>query len=258
MRMAVKPAPENTGVIFRRVDLAGSPTVSATLSNIDPKPRRTCLRATGSEAEGAASVDTVEHFLACLFVLGIDNLMVELNNEELPCLDGSAAPFYTLLSKAGIVNQNAPGRILAISERILVSDGQGVIVASPDSDGLWISYELRYGEAVNLTQNVEIQITEAGFAHEIASARTFCTEAEVDSLLERGLGKGATPENTIVLGRGRKFSTELRFPDECARHKILDILGDLFFVRGALTGRLKCSRSGHSLNRTLVQKILNL
>lgn len=256
--MVVRPAPENTGVVFRRVDLTGSPTVSAVLSNFDFRPRRTCLRVTGSEVEGAASVDTVEHFLACLFVLGIDNLIVELNAEELPCFDGSAVAFYRLLRDAGVSDQSAPGRHFAISGKIVASDGQGEIVALPDSTGLWISYELRYGEPVNLTQNVEIPVTEESFAREIAAARTFCTESEADSLIASGLGKGATQENTIVLQSGGRFSTELRFPDECARHKILDLLGDLFFVRGALTGRLKCSRSGHSLNRTLVQKILNL
>jgi UDP-3-O-acyl N-acetylglucosamine deacetylase len=252
--MVVKPAPENTGVIFRRVDLATSPTVSATLPNLDSKPRRTGLRTTGSDAR----IDTVEHFLACLFVLGVDNLVAELNAEELPCFDGSAVEFYRLLTDAGVSDQSAPARTLAISERILVSDGQGEIVALPESKGLWISYELSYGEPVNLTQSVEIEITEEIFAREIAPARTFCTEAEVDSVIASGLGKGATRENTIILGSGGKFSTELRFPDECARHKILDLLGDLFFVGGALTGKLKCSRSGHSLNRTLVQKILNL
>jgi len=256
--MTVKPAWEDTGVLFKRVDIAGSPTVPCILPNVTSKPRRTCLRATRARVSRATTVDTVEHFLACLFVLGIDNLTVELDNEEIPCLDGSAAQFYTLLSRAGIVNQNAPKPIFAISEKRVVSDGQGEIVALPDITGLWISYELRYGEPINLTQNLELKITEESFARQIAPARTFCTEEEVDALIARGLGKGATPENTIIVRGGGKFSTELRFPDECARHKILDVLGDLFFLTGALNARLKCSKSGHALNRALVQKILIL
>jgi UDP-3-O-acyl N-acetylglucosamine deacetylase len=241
------PAEANRGVVFVRVDLPNSPTVRAVFDNLVETDRRTALASNG------VRVETVEHFLATLFVTGIDNCLVEIDTTELPALDGSALPYYNLISGSGVRSLDASRREIEVTEPVEVKSGAAVIRALP-AQGLSVCYRLDYPE-LKLEQAVEFSVDEQAFAREIAPARTYCLKNEIAPLQAAGFGKGASEENTVVLGAG-SASGELRFADEPARHKVLDLLGDLFFVGGLLTGRLECERSGHALNRRLVGALL--
>lgn len=241
------PAAADRGVVFIRADLPNNPSVKAVLENLVETDRRTALASNG------VRVETVEHFLAALFVAGIDNCLVEIDTTELPALDGSGLPYYNLVSSSGVRDLDIPRRELIIPEPIEVTSGSGFIRALP-SDALSVSYRLDFPD-LKLEQFVEFNVNPQAYAREIAPARTFCLEEEIESLQAAGYGKGANEENTVVLGSGGARD-ELRFDDEPARHKVLDLLGDLFFVGGRLTGRIECERSGHALNRELVRTLL--
>lgn len=241
------PAAADQGVVFVRVDLPNNPAVRAVFDNLVETDRRTALASNG------VRVETVEHFLATLFVTGIDNCLVEIDTTELPALDGSALPYYNLVSGSGVRDLDAPRRVLGIPGPFEVKSGPAVIRALP-AEGLSVSYRLDYPE-LKLEQVVEFSMDEQAFAREIAPARTYCLENEIAPLQAAGFGKGASEENTVVLGAGGARG-KLRFADEPARHKVLDLLGDLFFVGGLLVGRIECERSGHALNRRLVEALL--
>lgn len=241
------PAGANQGVVFIRVDLPNRPAVKATLDNLVETDRRTALASNG------VRVETVEHFLAALFVAGIDNCLVEIDTTELPALDGSGLPYYNLVSSSGVRDLETARRELRIAEPFEVASGSASIRARP-SETLSVSYKLDYPD-LDLRQTVEFELNEQDYVREIAPARTFCLEEEIESLQTAGYGKGANEENTVVLGPGGARGG-LRFADEPARHKVLDLLGDLFFVNGLLRGRIECERSGHALNRQLVRNLL--
>jgi UDP-3-O-acyl N-acetylglucosamine deacetylase len=241
------PAAANQGVVFIRVDLPNRPSVEAVLGNLVETDRRTALASNG------VRVETVEHFLAALFVAGIDNCLVEIDTTELPALDGSGLPYYNLVSGSGARDLDAPRREITVSRPFEVTSESGSMRALP-SEALSISYRLDYPD-LKLEQSVEFRVSPQAYARDIAPARTFCLEEEIESLRTAGFGKGATEENTVVLAAGGAKG-ELRFADEPARHKVLDLLGDLFFVGGMLTGRIECERSGHALNRELVRALL--
>jgi len=242
------PAGANHGVVFVRVDLPNRPSVKAVLDNLVETDRRTALASNG------VRVETVEHFLAALFVAGIDNCLVEIDTTELPALDGSGLPYYNLVSSSGVRDLDVLRRELHVPGPFEVTSGPASIRALP-SDTLSVSYRLDYPD-LNLQQSVEFDVDWQTYGQEIAPARTFCLEEEIESLQAAGYGKGADEQNTVILGPGGARS-EMRFADEPARHKVLDLLGDMFFVGGMLTGRLECVRSGHALNRELVRALLS-
>ena len=247
----LKPAPVNTGIKFIRSDLQDKPFVNLeSCSEIDllKNPRRTSVGA------GDISVQTVEHLMAAFAGVGIDNVLVEVNTEELPCMDGSAAPFVEAILRAGIQEQDSPRKIFVVKEPVYCDEGEKSIVVLP-YDGFKISYTLDHNSDDIATQFFEYEFDKESFAADIAPSRTFCREAEAESLLSMGLGKGANYENTLVVKDGKVINNELRFADEFARHKILDLIGDLYLLGMPIRGHVIAIRSGHALNIKLLQRI---
>lgn len=241
------PAPAGTGVVFIRVELPNRPEVKAQFANLVSTNRRTTLASDG------VRVETVEHMLGAMYVLGVDNCIVEIDTAELPALDGSALPYYNLISDSGVRELDAPKREVTLSAPVEVAAGNGSIRVLPAQE-LSVSYLLDYPQ-VELEQAVDFTVTPETFSREIAPARTFVLEEEIEKLQQAGFGKGANENNTVVLAPGGSRG-KLRFADEPARHKVLDLLGDLFFLGGGLRGRVECERSGHALNRKIVEALL--
>lgn len=245
-----KPAQPDTGIVFVRTDLPGSPTIASHPDHLCQRMRRTAL------AVGEVEVHTCEHFLSAAYGLGIDNLRVEMTAVEFPGLDGSAKDFVELLRGAGIIEQGVERAIFEVTEPISVSDGKTTLVALPWKGGMKITYTLDdHGGALGGAQVVEVELTEQGFAEQIAPARTFCMAKEVEMLRALGLGKGANYENTCVYDGTQVIGTTLRFRDEAARHKILDLVGDLAHGHRRLHAHIIAVRSGHRENMLLVQEL---
>jgi len=245
-----KPAQPDTGIVFVRTDLPGSPSIPSHPDHLCQRMRRTAL------AVGDVEVHTCEHFLSAAYGLGIDNLRVEMTAVEFPGLDGSAKDFVELLRGAGIVEQGVERAIFEVTEPISVSDGKTTLIALPWKGGMKITYTLDdHGGALGGAQVVEVELTEQGFAEHIAPARTFCMAKEVEMLRALGLGKGANYENTCVYDGTQVVGTQLRFRDEAARHKILDLVGDLAHAHRRLHAHIIAVRSGHRENMLLVQEL---
>jgi len=250
--LEARPAPADSGIVFVRTDLDGAPRVRACLASLHVQPRRTVLR------DGAAEVHTVEHLLATFWALGIQAAEVHIDGPELPGLDGSAIGFYRAIAEAGTVDLGAPARVLEIREPVIRSAANGAsLVALPDGSGLRVSYTLEYPGTSLPAQHLSLVIDEESFASEIAPARTFCLEEEVLALRAKGLGRGANTQNTLVIGRsGQILENRLRFADEFVRHKILDLLGDLYLCESRIAGHVVAVRSGHELNVELARGIV--
>jgi len=248
----VLPAPPDSGIVFIRTDLPHRPTIpvkSSKVVDVEKSVRRTTLSYEGAE------VQTVEHFMASLWGVGIDNAYVEVTSAELPGLDGSAAQFVQQFKAAGTVEQPAPRRYLSLREPIFVEENESSIAVFPDRT-LRISYLLSYAHPLLRSQFVSYALDGASsFEDAIAPARTFCFKDEADTLRAAGFGKGATFENTLVLGDTGVMHNTLRFEDEFARHKILDLLGDLYLLGARLRAQIIAIKSGHPLNVKLLKKL---
>ena len=241
------PAPPDSGVTFVRTDLAGAPRIPVSPDYVDPKLRRTVLH------KGDAEVQMTEHLLAAVAGLDIDNLTVELKGPEFPACDGSAQLFTRKLVEAGTIEQDRPRTLFTVREPITVSDEHCSISAFPASEGLSLSYTLEYPHVSLPPQRFDVQITPETFVRELAPARTFVFQREAPGLLASGLGRGASLENTLVLrDDGSLIYGTLRFPDELARHKTVDLLGDLRLLGSGLAARIVAVRSGHAQNVQLV------
>ena len=184
----------------------------------------------------------------------MDNIIIEIDGPELPGLDGSATGFIEVLKKAGIENQSAKKKIYQVRSPIWVEQNGAMIMVLPDNQ-FRISYTLNYEHPLLRAQYISFALDEATFEKEVASSRTFCLEREVNDLREKGLGKGANYENTVVVGQNGVIDNDLRFEDEFARHKILDLLGDLYLLGYGIKGHIIAVRSGHPLNISLVDRI---
>ncbi len=248
-RLTFKPAPPDSGVVFVRTDLPGSPQIRANINHaIGNVVRRT------SVGDQEVRVHTVEHVMAALAGLRIDNVTIETNAPEPPAMDGSALPFVRILRDAGIVDQDSPRRDLQFTEALSVTDGDKELVMIPDGS-CRITYVFRSDAPVSLMQLVSLELTEDSFATEIAPARTFCFQHEVEALKAQGLGKGGSSDNVVVIDSDGKPDHEPRLKDEMARHKILDLIGDLYLLGCIPDGHIIGIRSGHDLNVQLIQKI---
>ncbi len=253
------PQPPNTGIRFRRVDLPGSPTIPASVDYVQDLKRRVLLARDGVEVEG------VEHFMASISGLGIDNILVDLTGKEIPAGDGSSLVFVQLIKEAGIVNQNAPKRVFVLSSAITLEDNGRKIVALPYDKGLELSYHLDFGDTSVLRQSYTLSLTKDAFSEQIAPARTFCLSTDVEDFVKLGLGRGVTEENSFLVNEDgmaltpiHRKQANLRFADESVRHKLLDLLGDLYLTGMELRARIIGTRSGHSLNVRLAKKIVEL
>lgn len=254
-KVVIKPTGPGEGIVFVRTDLPETPEIAAIGENMIHRERRSCLR------DGPAEVFTCEHLLASLSALRVDNVMIEIDGDEPPGLDGSARDFVTAIRGAGFVEQNAERGTFAVKEPIYVREGSATLVALPGNGGFSVDYHLDF-PGTNGTghqhQIVSIGVDAESFEREIAGARTFVFEGEVEALRAAGLGKGATADNTLVIDQaGKSKQAELRWSDEIARHKILDLVGDLAMVGVDLDAHVVATRSGHSLNLKLVHRLLD-
>ncbi|MBX3441193.1 MAG: UDP-3-O-acyl-N-acetylglucosamine deacetylase [Planctomyces sp.] len=249
-RLTFRPAPPGHGLAFRRADLPGSPVVPATIEHLQPAPRRTVL------AQGGAQVETVEHVLAALAGLWIDNCLVELTAVEPPIGDGSSLAFVEALRTAGVVEQPAPANIAKVDVSFRSGDplSQIQIDAEP-ADGLEVRYDLDYGSPLIPPQSVACTVTPQRFMGEIAFARTFILDSEVDGLKALGFGRRVTTDNLLVIGPRGPLGNVFRSPDECARHKLLDAIGDWALCGARVQGRFHAVRSGHSQNHELAARL---
>jgi len=251
IRLVCKPAAADSGITFIRTDIPSRPIVKADITNLSSSSdilRRTSI------GEGESAVHTIEHLLAALSGLEIDNVTVEIDGPELPGLDGSAQSMVEIIKEAGKVEQDVARNSFLITEPIWIEDEDSKIVILPDVN-FRVSYTLDYPNTNIKTQYNSFLITPEVFAKEIAPCRTFCLEEEVEHLRGLGLGKGASLDNTLVVGKEGLVGGELRFEDEFLRHKVLDLVGDLYLLGAAIRGHVIAVKSGHSLNISLAQKI---
>jgi UDP-3-O-[3-hydroxymyristoyl] N-acetylglucosamine deacetylase len=249
--LSLRPAPADYGIRFQRSDLGGL-EIPATVTHLGGVPQL----ATGLKSE-AVSVETVEHLLAALTALNIDNCIVELNTPEVPIMDGSAAPFvYLILNEAGVKRLPSPRRYLKVLRPISLSQGDKRIALYP-SDHFKVTYSISFDHPLIRHQSRTMRITDETFVEEIAPARTFGFLKEVEMLRQRGLALGGSLDNAIVLGEtGVLNQNALRFEDEFVRHKILDAIGDLSLVGYPVVGHLVAHRAGHALHTAFAARIL--
>jgi UDP-3-O-[3-hydroxymyristoyl] N-acetylglucosamine deacetylase len=248
VNLTLKPAPADFGIRFRRIDL-GDLEVPATVHNLGGIQLATAL------ARNEVSVETVEHLLAALVSMGIDNVVVELNSPEVPIMDGSAAPFIYLINEAGVKPLHVARKYLKIVRPIAISRGDKRIALFP-SDHFKVTYSISYDHPLLRHQSRTLRITEDSFVEEIAPARTFTFLKDVEMLRQNGLALGGSLDNAIVLGETGVLNNALRFEDEFVRHKILDAIGDLALVGYPVIGHLVAHRAGHALHTEFAAKIL--
>ncbi|MDD4899027.1 MAG: bifunctional UDP-3-O-[3-hydroxymyristoyl] N-acetylglucosamine deacetylase/3-hydroxyacyl-ACP dehydratase, partial [Candidatus Omnitrophica bacterium] len=251
VKVIFKPAPVDSGINFVRTDLPAKPKVKADINSLlaqSRSPRRTSIG--GAEFD----IQTIEHLMSALAGSGIDNLTIEIDNKEVPGMDGSSLNFLEALSKAGIIEQEKERQVFTLKDPIFIEEEGSYIIAFPSSE-FKISYTLDYRHPYLKTQFLEVKIDGQNFQALLAPARTFCLEEEAAQLQSQGLGCGANYDNTLVVGKNGVVKNKLRFEDEFIRHKILDLLGDLYLLGSPLKAHVIAIRSGHSLNLKLVKKI---
>ncbi len=247
--VSLKPAPADFGIRFRRVDLRGAVEIRAHVSQLGPRQHLQ----TGLVSE-QATVETVEHLLAALRSLGVDNACVELNHAEVPIMDGSSAPWVYLIQDAGIKELASERQVMQILRPIQVQQDDKRIAIYP-SDRFKVSYTISFDHPLLRLQQKTLELDEQVFANEIAPARTFGFLKEVEMLRQRGLALGGSLDNAVVLGETGVLNP-LRFEDEFVRHKILDVVGDLALVGHPLIGHLVVHRGGHALHTALAAEIV--
>ena len=247
--LTIGPAPANAGLVFTRADLPGAPPIPATLEHVTGTELGTRLGSDGVD------VITVEHVLAALSALVVDNAVLRLDGPEVPILDGSFAPYLEAIQAAGTEPQEAVAEVVEVVEPISVTDDQGAsYVALPDR-GFRISATIEFDHAAIGRQHGGFVIDRPRFECDLAGARTFGFQSEADGLRARGLARGASLTNTIVLGGGGVMNDGLRFPDEFLRHKVGDIVGDLALLAGRFRGHVVADRPSHSGNIALAREI---
>jgi len=244
-----RPAGEGSGIVFLRTDTENSVPIRVNdgIFSVSEKRRSTI-------GMGPHSVQTIEHLMAALWALEIDNVQIDINGAELPALDGSAKGFLDILGAAGISEQNAPRHIVKITEKEEVSDGKASITILPN-ESFKVSYSIDYAISSIPRETFTITLDNNSFIKEIAPARTFCLKQEAEQLLKAGLGKGADCENTLVMDETGPVGTVLRFPNEPLRHKILDLVGDMYMLGRPIMGEIIAERSGHALNALMAEKL---
>lgn len=254
IKVRIRPAPTGTGVRFIRTDLPGKPEIPATPEYATSRLRRTALRK-GDPKTGGAEVQLVEHVLAALYAMRVDNVYVEVSGIEMPVGDGSASMYVDAIESAGIVEQDKLRREVVVTEPISITASDSSLIALPSEDGFRVSFTLDYRPAIQ-PQYSSWKIDPGTFRDEIGPARTFCLEEEIEELRARNLGKGASYQNTLVITRtGQPIENSLRFEDEFCRHKILDILGDLCLTGVDINAHIIGVKSGHALNVRMAEKI---
>jgi UDP-3-O-[3-hydroxymyristoyl] N-acetylglucosamine deacetylase len=250
--MVLRPAPANSGIVFRRTDLDEMVDIRATAGNVSQTTLGTSL------TNGSATVSTVEHLMSALAGLGIDNLVIELSAAEVPIMDGSAGPFVFLLQSAGIEEQNAPKRFVRIKKSVKVEDGDKWARFDP-YDGFKVNFEIEFDHPVfkRRSQVASMDFSTTTFLREISRARTFGFMRDLEYMRARNLALGGNLDNAIVLDDYRVLNEDgLRYEDEFVKHKILDAIGDLYLLGHSLLGEFSGFKSGHGLNNRLLRTLV--
>ena len=252
VRMSLRPAPPDTGIVFRRIDLASPVDIPARAELVGD------ARLASTLIKNGVKVHTVEHLMSALSGLGIDNAFVDLDSPELPILDGSASPFALLLQQAGLEEQGAPKRFLRVRKTVEVKEGDKWARLEPyEGFRLSFSIDFRHPAIERTTQSVSVDFAETSYLKEIARARTFGFMHEVEELKGSGLALGGGLDNAVVLDdQGVLNADGLRFADEFIRHKLLDAIGDLYLLGRPLLGAFTAHKSGHALNNKLARAAL--
>lgn len=248
--LTLKPAKEGRGIMFRRMDVTrGTGVIPARFDKVAD----TWLGTRLSNRHGV-TVSTVEHLMAALWGMGIDNVLIELNGPEVPILDGSAEPFIELIRQAGVKRQDAPQKRLRMMKEIEVSYQESKAVAQPLEGGLVLDVEIEYPLVPR--QRAVFDFRHAHFNEALAAARTFCFEHEVEYMRSKGLARGGSLENAVVMGKEGVLNEEgLRYTDELLRHKALDCVGDLYLAGYRVEGLFRFEKPGHGINNALLRAI---
>ena len=244
------PAAANTGVVFKRVDLPSENEMRAIYSNVNRTQLSTCI------SNGASEVSTVEHILAAVYVMGVDNICIEIDADEVPIMDGSAATFVFLLQSSMVVEQDEWKNFLRIKKKVKVIDGIKHVSLEP-YDGYFLEFELAMGSQYEgISTHSAMQFSKLNFIQKISRSRTFGFEQDVQALRERNLALGGSLDNAVVLTETGVLNQDgLRYQDELVNHKILDVIGDLSLASGAILGKFSGKASGHELNNQLLRKL---
>ncbi|MBW1682320.1 MAG: UDP-3-O-acyl-N-acetylglucosamine deacetylase [Deltaproteobacteria bacterium] len=250
IHLNLRPAPPNTGIRFVRTDVDGHPMIEAGFENVVDTTLATTIGFNG------CTVSTVEHLMAALFGLGIDNAVVEVDGPEVPIMDGSAAPFVFLIQGAGIQEQREPKRFIVIRRRFELKDGDRSVCIQPSKE-LKITYTIDFPHPLLKNQTYELGFSGKDFVREISKARTFGFLKDIETLKENGLARGGSLDNAIVLDDFRILNEDgLRYRDEFVKHKILDFLGDLSIIGAPVIGHFIVKKSGHFLNQYMLKKLV--
>ena len=248
--MTVKPAKPNSGILFKRVDLKENNIIIPNIFNVS-----SAVFCTTISNESGVCISTIEHLMGALYGLGIDNALVEIDNQEVPILDGSAKLFIEEISKAGIKNSEVPIKIIKIEKKIEFNDGKKNISIEPSKISLDIDFELKYENSLIGTQRNLINVYESDLT-DIYNSRTFCLFEDVEKLKDMGLAKGGSLDNAIVVKDNEILNEEgLRNKKEFVNHKILDCMGDLYLSGYKIIGKIICSQGGHKLTNQLLRKV---
>jgi len=248
VRLRILPAPAGSGIVFRRTDLDDF-EMEATGRNIARVSYATSVMKKG------VLISTTEHLLSAFIGTGIDNAVVELDNLELPILDGSARPFVEMIQKAGIRKQRRPRSYMRIKREIELREGNKFIAVYP-ADSYSVSYTINFPHPLIGKETFRVDLSDGNYLREIAPARTFGFLHEADAMRQQGLLRGASTENAIVLTRDQVMNPPLRYTDEFVRHKVLDLIGDLALVGRQILGSIVADRAGHAMHTALVSRLL--
>jgi UDP-3-O-[3-hydroxymyristoyl] N-acetylglucosamine deacetylase len=252
--MTLRPAPAGTGIIFRRIDLTPYADIPVSAGSVGDTMLCTCL-----SNEDGISVSTIEHLCSALAGLGVENVIVEVNSDELPIMDGSASPFIFLLQSAGIEELNAPKKFIRIKKPVKVEDGDKWAQMLP-FDGFRVDFEIDFDHPVirQTRQHMMLDFSTDSYVEHVSRARTFGFMRDLEFMHANNLALGGSMDNAVALDEYRVLNQEgLRYDDEFVKHKILDAVGDLYLAGHSILGELKAYKSGHGLNNKLLVSILN-
>tara|TARA_B100000530_G_C15833789_1_gene438503 strand:- start:12 stop:932 length:921 start_codon:yes stop_codon:yes gene_type:complete len=250
VNLELKPADVNTGIIFKRIDIKNNNIIYPSVSNVSK-----AMLCTTISNEHGVSVSTIEHLMGALFGLGIDNVLVEIDNEEVPILDGSAKNFVEHINKSGLSVSNNPIKVIRINKKIELKDGEKFISIEPSKINLEIDFEIKFNNPIIGKQKNNLKVYEDDLT-DIFSSRTFCLYEDIDNLKSLGFAKGGSLENAIVVKDNEILNQEnLRNNKEFVNHKILDCMGDLFLSGYKIIGKIICSQGGHKLTNDLLRKL---
>ena len=250
VHIEIKPAKPNTGILFKRTDIKNNNLVVPGVFNVSNAAYCTTI-----SNDSGITVSTIEHLMGALFGTGIDNVLIEINNEEVPILDGSARKFVSEISRVGIETSETPIKIIKIEKKINFKDGEKSISIEPNKISLDIDFEIKYNNSLIGTQRNLVNVYQDDLT-EVYNSRTFCLLQDVEKLKKMNLAKGGTLENAIVV-EGQKILNKngLRNKKEFVNHKILDCMGDLYLSGYKIIGKLICSQGGHKLTNQLLRRV---